>query len=209
MLSVDEMRHFQGLGTDQIQFTSIAMQRLFEEYITYQPYEMDYKGFVNLVLACENNTSPEAIKFFWRVLDFDHSGRLTADKIKLFYRDVFDALAATGYDAPNANHVVLEVFDLVSCNDNRGPTFKDLVDSKQGHTVISMLLDINGFWRYDNRESLMAHPSNDEEEEKQSAPPPPPPPAKVPNTSEKARNSILSKLNEDYDDEDFENFDDF
>ena len=27
----------------------------------------------------------------------------------------------------------------------------DLVNSDQGHTVISMLLDVNGFWQYDNR----------------------------------------------------------
>lgn len=30
------------------------------------------------------------------------------------------------------------------------------VNSKQGHTVITMLLDVNGFWRYDNRESILA-----------------------------------------------------
>jgi hypothetical protein len=34
---------------------------------------------------------------------------------------------------------------------HRGPTFQDLVNSDQGHTVISMLLDVNGFWQYDNR----------------------------------------------------------
>ena len=27
----------------------------------------------------------------------------------------------------------------------------DLVNSDQGHTVISMLLDVTGFWQYDNR----------------------------------------------------------
>jgi hypothetical protein len=34
---------------------------------------------------------------------------------------------------------------------HRGPSFQDLVNSDQGHTVISMLLDVNGFWQYDNR----------------------------------------------------------
>ena len=38
----------------------------------------------------------------------------------------------------------------------RGPSFQDLVDSDQGHTVISMLLDVNGFWQYDN---MWGHPS--------------------------------------------------
>ncbi|CAM9775186.1 unnamed protein product, partial [Phaeothamnion confervicola] len=34
-------------------------------------------------------------------------------------------------------------------------TFADLVRSGVGHTVVSMLIDINGFWAYDNRESIM------------------------------------------------------
>lgn len=32
-------------------------------------------------------------------------------------------------------------------------TFKDLKASGVGHTVMSILTDVNGFWAYDNRES--------------------------------------------------------
>ena len=34
-------------------------------------------------------------------------------------------------------------------------TLADLISSKCGHTVISILIDVNGFWKYDNRENLM------------------------------------------------------
>lgn len=33
-------------------------------------------------------------------------------------------------------------------------TLADLMASRTGHTVVSMLVDTNGFWMYDNRESL-------------------------------------------------------
>ena len=33
-------------------------------------------------------------------------------------------------------------------------TFADLMRSGAGHTVVSMLVDVHGFWTYDNRESL-------------------------------------------------------
>jgi len=42
-------------------------------------------------------------------------------------------------------------------------TLNDLISSKCGHTVISILIDVNGFWKYDNRENLM-HTDNAEEE---------------------------------------------
>jgi len=34
-------------------------------------------------------------------------------------------------------------------------TFQDLVNCRQGGTVLSMLIDAAAFWRYDNRESLI------------------------------------------------------
>lgn len=164
------MRAFRGTRSNsdssgQIQFTVSAIRRLFDETVTFTPVEMDYKGFVNLVLATENSVTPESIRYFWQLVDYDKSGRLSEEKIKYFYKDVHDCLVRTNYDAPSAAHVVLEIFDLVACNDPRGPTLADLLASKQGHIVMTMLLDVNGFWRYDNRESLMAQHLNEEQEE--------------------------------------------
>ena len=34
------------------------------------------------------------------------------------------------------------------------------LESKQGHIVITMLLDVNGFWKYDNRESFLSNNNN-------------------------------------------------
>lgn len=47
-----------------------------------------------------------------------------------------------------------EIFDMVKPADPTFITLADLLLSGAGHTVVSMLVDINGFWTYDNRESL-------------------------------------------------------
>jgi serine/threonine-protein phosphatase 2A regulatory subunit B'' len=39
-------------------------------------------------------------------------------------------------------------------------TLDDLSRCGAGHTIVSILIDVNGFWKYDNRESLL----HDEEE---------------------------------------------
>lgn len=36
-------------------------------------------------------------------------------------------------------------------------TLQDLVNSGQGDTVTSILIDLNGFWTYENREVLVAN----------------------------------------------------
>ena len=89
-----------------------------------------------------------------------NTGRLTPMKIKYFYNSVHASLIGN-YDAPCAAHVVVEVFDLLACNDPQGATLDDMLTSKQGHVVVTMLLDVNGFWRYDNRESLVGGDDDD------------------------------------------------
>ena len=41
-------------------------------------------------------------------------------------------------------------------------TFDDVVSSNVGETVLSILIDMQAFYQYDNRESLMAQQSNEE-----------------------------------------------
>jgi hypothetical protein len=155
MLSMEEVADFAGLKRNRrINFTRAAWERIFAECVAYSPAELDYKGFVRLVLALENPTTPASIRFFWNILDFDKSGRLTEMKIKYFYSEIYASLVG-GYDVPSAAHIVMEVYDLLACNSSDGATLNDFLTSKQGHVVVSMLLDVNGFWRYDNRESLV------------------------------------------------------
>lgn len=54
---------------------------------------------------------------------------------------------------------------MLSASDPLGITMHDLISSKQGATVITMLVDVHGFWRYDNREQLMQSTEEPEYEE--------------------------------------------
>lgn len=95
---------------------------------------MDYKTFLDLILALDNKTTPEAMMYFWRVLDLEKCGRLSPKAITYFYNDIFDGLRSTGYEMPFAENIVIEVFDILACNDSRGPTFDSFIKSGQGHT---------------------------------------------------------------------------
>lgn len=50
-----------------------------------------------------------------------------------------------------------EIFDMVKPKDPYKITLQDLVNSGQGDTVTSILIDLNGFWTYENREVLVAN----------------------------------------------------
>eukprot|EP00752_Nemacystus_decipiens_P009262 g8275.t1 len=116
--------------------------------------QMDYKTFLDLVLAMDNKQTRQAMQYFWRVLDVHGEGRLTVATISLFFRDVRRVLKEGGFETPDAEDVKDEIFDMVKPADPAFITLADLLLSSAGHTVVSMLVDVNGFWTYDNRESL-------------------------------------------------------
>jgi serine/threonine-protein phosphatase 2A regulatory subunit B'' len=169
---MEEVMSFTGVSKAYpVNFTTLAYERLFNEYVPCQTgNEMDYKCFINFVLALENPTSEQSIKYFWKLLDLDFSGRLTPRKIKYFYEAIRSSFAGR-YDTPSAEHIVVEVFDALGCNSEEGATLQDMIQSKQGQVVISLLLDVDGFWRYDNREHLnqMNSAVVEEEEEEEVA----------------------------------------
>jgi serine/threonine-protein phosphatase 2A regulatory subunit B'' len=48
-----------------------------------------------------------------------------------------------------------EIFDMANPRDRRFITLADLKACGVGHTIVSMLTDVQGFFEYDNREALM------------------------------------------------------
>lgn len=43
-------------------------------------------------------------------------------------------------------------------------TLNDLINCRMGHTVVSILIDVNAFWLYENRENLMSSPDPEYDE---------------------------------------------
>lgn len=62
MLKKHELMRYSG------GLTKIFVDRLFEEYQTFEG-EMDYKTFLDFVLAMENRKTIPSLQYFWKILD--------------------------------------------------------------------------------------------------------------------------------------------
>ncbi|KAG8449543.1 hypothetical protein GDO86_016261 [Hymenochirus boettgeri] len=131
MLSKEELSRY-GTGT----LTSVFLDRVFQECLTYDG-EMDYKTYLDFVLALENRKEPAALQYIFKLLDIENKGYLNVFFLNYFFRD--------------------EIFDMVKPKDPLRITIQDLIQSSQGDTVCSILIDLNGFWTYENREVLVAN----------------------------------------------------
>mmetsp|Transcript_42560 Transcript_42560/g.100151 ORF Transcript_42560/g.100151 Transcript_42560/m.100151 type:complete len:313 (+) Transcript_42560:319-1257(+) len=156
LLSREELQHFGGRG-----LTSVFVERVFQQCHTYDD-EIDYKTFLDFVLAMENKQTPQSLRFFWRFLDVQNKGFLSIFDINYFFREVAMQLERSGHPVVEVVDVKDEIFDMVKPADPLKITLEDLEKSNVGGTVISMLIDMQAFYEYDNRESFLAQDDDDE-----------------------------------------------
>ena len=160
MLSKSELA-----GYDNCSLTACFVDRVWEECRTYLndtsgEKEMDYKVFLDFTLAMENRNTLQGLRWFFKILDIGKNGYLDYFVLSFFFRHVIERLDDADY---NTEDVLDEIFDMVKPQTNYKITLEDLVKCGVGGTVVSMLIDVNGFWAYDNRESLIAsHSSNND-----------------------------------------------
>ena len=125
--------------------------------------EMDFHAYLDFVLAWGDKNHPTSLAYFFRVLDVNKTGALTNMEIWTFLKSVHETWTADpdNYEL-NMLDVRDEIFDMVKPETPGRITLEDLKRCGCAHTVIEILCDHTGFWKYDNRESL---PHDDEEDD--------------------------------------------
>jgi len=70
-----------GTGT----LTNVFLDRVFQECLTYDG-EMDYKTYLDFVLALENRKEPQSLQYMFRLLDVQNKGCLNIFDLNYFFR---------------------------------------------------------------------------------------------------------------------------
>lgn len=70
-------------------------------------------------------------------------------------------MEAHGAEPVSFQNVKDELFDMVRPKDPEKITMADLLACGQGDTFISILIEFQRFWAYENREAVSSEPSTD------------------------------------------------
>merc|ERR1712168_523482 len=128
MLSKQELARY-GTGT----LTDVFLDRVFQECLTYGG-EMDYKTYLDFVLALENRREPQALSYFFRILDVKQEGSLNMFSLNYFFRDIIKQMERLNQDPVKFEDVKDEIFDMVRPRDPLRIRLQDLVSCGQGET---------------------------------------------------------------------------
>ncbi|GLV36278.1 Leukocyte-antigen-related-like [Carabus blaptoides fortunei] len=156
MLSKEELSGY-GTGT----LTGVFLDRVFQECLTYDG-EMDYKTYLDFVLALENRQEPQSLHFLFKILDINSQGYLDAFTLNYFFRAIQEQMSSHGAEIVHFEDVKDEIFDMVKPADPARITLSDLLSCGQGDTMISILIEFHGFWAYENREAMSADSGTNE-----------------------------------------------
>eukprot|EP00794_Sanderia_malayensis_P014188 gene14188-15667_t len=155
MLSKQELKRY-GTGT----LTNVFLDRVFQECLTYEG-EMDYKTYLDFVLALENKKEPQALQYLFKILDVQNVGYLHTFALNYFFRAIQEEMKKHGHEVVLLLDVKDEIFDMIKPVNPFHITLQDLINSGQGDTVVNMLVDVNGFLTYENREVLVVEGNED------------------------------------------------
>ena len=114
---------------------------------------MDYKTFLDFVLAMENKKSPQALQYFFRVLDVFHKSALDTFVINMFFRAVIQKLETKVQTDYKIDDLKDELWDMAKPQLPYCITLQDLISCGVGDVIVSILTDALAFYNYDQRES--------------------------------------------------------
>jgi Ca2+-binding EF-hand superfamily protein len=135
--------------------TRVCIERIFEECNTFSG-EIDFRVYLDIVLALENRSAKASQRFLFKLLDINHVGRVGLSEVRYFFSHVAAQLQAMGHEAVDVANVCDEVMDMVRPKTQGSFTLNDLIASKVGGIACGILLDTAAFILYDKREEIRA-----------------------------------------------------
>ena len=131
-----------------------AVERIYQEHDTFEN-EMDFKGYLDFVFVLENPAHPSCIRYVWKLLDTNKSGKVGFSELQPFHACILNTLSMITKQPTKVAPIDLfhETLDALQIHNRSFFTLNDMLTSPSVSAVMSMLLDAHAFYLYDNRES--------------------------------------------------------
>ena len=131
--------------------TAIFIDRILEEYQKYDN-AIDFKQFIDFVLAMENKKEPASIQYIWRALDVNHNNKVDTFIINMFFKDIVKKLLNRDKGEYRIDDIKDELWDMIGPKNPLYITLQDVLNSTYSDTVLSLLIDAKAFYQHDQKE---------------------------------------------------------
>ncbi|CCW67325.1 unnamed protein product [Phytomonas sp. Hart1] len=141
-----------GLHPDVSPLCALFIDRYFETNTMTANRDMDYRRFVDFVVAVEMLPQCSRPVFWWDILDLDGTGVITPLKANFFFKETHAKLVAAKLEVPSIESVIEETFDLIKSAEPLCIRRDEFIASPQAGLFTGMLIDCLCFCAYESRE---------------------------------------------------------
>lgn len=152
VLTVEELEQY-----SESSFSKLVIHRVFEIHVPYSGggrRVMDFKNYLNFVLATEYPCANASMLYLWSILDLDDTKAfISINTLRCFCKEIADELVARQILPDITGDIIsMEIVDMINPLWHEHITLEDIIRSGHAETVFLVLLSFRNYCTYNGRE---------------------------------------------------------
>ncbi|CAK9140604.1 unnamed protein product [Ilex paraguariensis] len=117
--------------------------------------KMDYEDFVYFMLAEEDKSSEPSLEYWFKCIDLDGNGVLTANEMQFFYEEQLHRMECMSQEAVLFKDILCQIVDMISPEREDCITLHDLKGCKLSGNVFNILFNLSKFMGFESRDPFL------------------------------------------------------
>ncbi|KAJ3679617.1 hypothetical protein LUZ60_017628 [Juncus effusus] len=123
---------------------------------------MSYEDYVYFILAEEDKSSEPSLEYWFKCVDLDGNGILTANEMQYFYEEQLHRMECMTQEPVLFEDILCQMIDMI-CPQNDGfLTLKDFKGCKLAGHVFNILFNLNKFMAFESRDPFLIRQEREE-----------------------------------------------
>ncbi|KAJ3693159.1 hypothetical protein LUZ60_012254 [Juncus effusus] len=124
--------------------------------------KMSYEDYVYFILAEEDKSSEPSLEYWFKCVDLDGNGILTANEMQYFYEEQLHRMECMTQEPVLFEDILCQMIDMI-CPQNDGfLTLKDFKGCKLAGHVFNILFNLNKFMAFESRDPFLIRQEREE-----------------------------------------------
>ncbi|URD79502.1 serine threonine-protein phosphatase 2A regulatory subunit B [Musa troglodytarum] len=117
--------------------------------------KMGYEDFVYFILAEEDKSAERSLEYWFKCIDLDSNGILTANEMQFFYEEQLHRMECMAQEPVLFEDILCQMIDMIGPENESYFTLRDLKGGKLSGNIFNILFNLNKFMAFETRDPFL------------------------------------------------------